>query len=204
MYVIGVTGGIGCGKSTVAQLLKEKGAVVIDADRVAHELYAPGTELHKKLVKAFGGGILKADKTIDRAELGSCAFTSPKDVKRLNSIVHRPLIMELRRRLRELRDKDGICVLDAALLMEWNLFDLVDKLVVVFAQDEVRLERLRRNRDMAQTELKHRIESQIPQQEKTDLADWVIDNSMSLRETRKQVEQLWKEVVRGSEGLLIT
>ncbi len=193
-FLIGVTGGIGSGKSTVARILKTRACELIDADRLAHQSLYRGGRVYKKIVSFFGQGILKANKNIDRLKLAGIVFLHKSALKKLNSIIHPAIKKEIFRRIMNSRKK--IIILDAPLIIEAGLRKKVDKLVVVrsrrsqqFSRSALKLAKNRRQIDM-------RIKSQISQNEKLRFADFIIDNSGTISKTRKQVleirRKLWK------------
>jgi len=192
--VLGVTGSMGSGKSTVARMFKAKDCQIIDADRLAHESFSVGSAVYKKVVASFGRGILKSDKHIDRAKLGKIVFADKTALTRLNSIVHRALIAEIRRRIKDSGKK--IIILDAALIIEAGLRNMVDKLVVVTARRQQQILRSQKKLSLNKDEIARRIKYQISQNAKKRLADFIIDNSGQISKTRKQVSEirrtLWK------------
>lgn len=192
-FVIGVTGGICSGKSTVCALLRSGGAKVIDADRIAHSLMAPGKPAFVKLVKAFGRGILGRGGKIDRRALAEEAFSSVKKLALLNGIAHPYILKEIRARLNK---SAGLTVLDAALLTETGMHRLVDLVVFVKASKALRLERASRARGMDRERVLRIIAAQAPEVKKERLADFIIDNSGSLDQTKTQVERLRRNVWR--------
>lgn len=192
--VIGLTGNIGTGKSTVMSMLAALGATVIDADRVAHEVIAPGTPGWSQVVAAFGRGVVAADGAIDRARLGAIVFSDPAALARLEAITHPAIAIAIDQRLRAI--ERGVVVLEAIKLIESGLYRNCDALWVVTCRPEQQLERLMRDRRMSEAEARQRIAAQPPQSEKIALADVVIDNSGSVEETRAQVEAAWKAIRR--------
>lgn len=192
--VIGLTGNIGTGKSTVMSMLAALGATVIDADRVAHEVIAPGTPGWSQVVAAFGRGVVAADGTIDRARLGAIVFSDPAALTRLEAITHPAVAVAIDQRLRAI--ERGAVILEAIKLIESGLYRDCDALWVVTCRPEQQLERLMRDRRMSEAEARRRIAAQPPQSEKIALADVVIDNSGSVEETRAQVEAAWQAIRR--------
>lgn len=196
---IGLTGGIGSGKSAVARILAELGAYVVDADRVGHEVYRPGTVGWDRVVAAFGRDVVAADGTIDRRVLGSIVFSDPQRLAELNGIVH-PLIREtVRSRVGDaLAERPGRpVVVEAALLVEARWYDLVDEVWVVTAPADVVLERVTRDRSMDPAALRARIAAQSSDEERLRIADVVVANEGSLDDLRRQVEHLWRERCSG-------
>lgn len=198
--VIGLTGNIGTGKSTVTRMLADLGATVIDADKLAHEVIAPGTPGWQQVVEAFGQEIVAADGTIDRARLAAIVFSDPAALARLEAIIHPLVIQETDRRIRAIGR--GVVVIEAIKLIESGMVRDCDALWVVTARPEQQLERLVRQRGMSAAEVRRRMAAQPPQAEKIALADVVIDNSGTPEETRAQVEAAWKtlQAQTGSTG----
>ena len=199
MLKIGLTGGVACGKSTVAKMFADLGAQVVDADSIAHDLYRPGQDVYQELVKRFGREIVKPNGEIDRAKLAAAAFDGGR-VEELNKIVHPAVIRQQDRWIRELaaRDPHAVAVVEAALIFEAGVKDHFDKIMVVSckpAQKVTRFaERTGRNEADARADVDRRTKAQIPDDEKARRADFVIDNSGSLEETRHQVERIYAEL----------
>jgi dephospho-CoA kinase len=199
MLKVGLTGGVACGKSTVAKMFADLGAQVIDADSIAHELYRPGQDVYHELVKRFGQEIVKPDGEIDRAKLAAAAFDGGR-VEELNKIVHPAVIRRQDRWMRELaaRDPHAVAVVEAALIFEAGVKDHFDKIMVVSckpAQKVTRFaERTGKSDADARADVDRRTKAQIPDEEKARQADFVIDNSGSLEETRHQVERIYAEL----------
>lgn len=194
-YVIGLTGNIGTGKSTVLAYLAELGARVIDADKIAHEVMLPGGPAYEAVLAAFGPGILADDGHIDRARLGAIVFADPQALARLESIVH-PAVFA---RTQELvaAAKEPIVVIEAIKLLESGMARcMCDAVWVVTARPAVALARLIAQRGMDEAEALRRLDNQTPEAEKVTHADVVIDNSGSLEETRRQVKAAWQQVMR--------
>jgi len=192
MFVIGLTGGILSGKSTIAQILAEKGAAVIDADKLAHEAYKPGTKLNNALVDEFGPDIRKADGSIDRKKLSDIVFSDKRALARLNRIVH-PLIKDIARTKIQSYRKKGVpvIVLEGALLIEAGWTDLADEVWVVLVPPEVAVARLKERGGLSEDEARARIQAQITSSERTKYADVIINTDCSLPEVRAQVDKLW-------------
>jgi len=199
MLKIGLTGGVACGKSTVAKMFADLGAQVADADAIAHELYRPGQDVYQELVKRFGQKIVKPDGEIDRAKLAAAAFDGGR-VEELNKIVHPAVIRQQDRWMREVAAKDpyAVAMVEAALIFEAGVDDRFDRIMVVTckpAQKVTRFaERTGRNEAAARTDVDRRTKAQIPDEEKVRRADFVIDNSGSVEETRHQVQQIYAEL----------
>jgi len=193
-FILGITGGIGCGKSTVALMFKNKDCLLIDADRLAHELVAYNPSVYREIVKTFGAKILDENNAIDRKKLGKIVFAHPAALAKLNCILHPKLIRQIKDLIRGTRKKN--IVLDAPLIVEAGLTKLVDKLIVVVAQKKQQLLRSKKSLGLSQTQAAERVKSQISQKAKSRFADFIIDNSGGLSKTAKQVSkirrQLWK------------
>ncbi|MGP3988044.1 dephospho-CoA kinase [Streptomyces sp. 3N207] len=194
MVKVGLTGGIGSGKSEVSRLFAECGAVIVDADRIAREVVEPGTPGLAAVVAEFGAEILAPDGSLDRPRLGSLVFADPERLAALNAIVH-PLVgersAELERAARE-ADEDAVVVHDVPLLVENGLAPLYDKVVVVDAAPETRLDRLVRLRGMAEDEARARMAAQAGREERLAVADIVIDNNGPLEKLAPRVREVWE------------
>ena len=196
MTVIGVTGGVGTGKSTVARLFQRRGAVVFDADRVAHQLMRRGTPVWRKVRAEFGPGILDGAGQIDRRKLGQRVFRSPAKLKALTGIIHPAVRRSIHEELRKLRKRrpDAVAVLDIPLLVESGSAYRADALVVVTAPAREAARRLRRRSGWPAREMKRRGSFQMPLREKVKHADFVVRNGGSLAGTRRQVVRVWKKI----------
>jgi dephospho-CoA kinase len=195
MKVIGLTGGIGSGKSTVSQFLTELGAVVIDADKVGHEALKPGTELWREVVAAFGRQTLTPDGDIDREKLGEVAFSNPDSLVRLNRIMHPRLYEVVKAQIEECRRQGtGVVVLEAPLLIEAGWTSLVDKIWVTVASEATVLRRLQERTGLSEPESLARIRSQLASTERVRYADVTIDTDGELDELRARVEKLWRKL----------
>ena len=192
MRVIGLTGGIGTGKSTASRFLQEIGAYILDADKVGHESYLPDTPAWKDLIATFGEELLQPNREIDRKKLGSIVFNDPAALAKLNSIV-RPRMREMiERKLKDLKAQ-GIeaVVLEAALLIEANWTPLVDELWSTEAPEGTVIRRLQERSNWTEEQIRDRIRSQITPQERAAQAQVVIDTDCSLDEVREKVRDLW-------------
>ena len=187
--LVGLTGGIASGKSTVSRQLAALGCPVIDADGLAREVVAPGEAAWREIVAVFGRAVLRLDDTLDRARLGEIVFADPERRRRLEAITHPAIQARRQARLDELTRQGfgGLVIQDAALLIEVGGASSVDRLVVVYATPEAQLARLMRRDGLAEAEARRRIESQMPLAEKVRLAHYVIDSSDSPDETAAQV-----------------
>jgi dephospho-CoA kinase len=190
---IGLTGGIGSGKSTVAQILADLGAPVIHADAVGHEIYLPQSEGWRRLTHAFGTEVLKPDQTIDRQKLGAIVFNDPEALTRLNAIVHPLMFDEIRRRIAAYRATGSVrpVVLEAAVLIEANWLPLVDEVWLVVAHQSAAIDRVARQRGLAPEQVRTRIAAQLDDAERRRFCQVVIDNTGSLDALRTQVEAAW-------------
>ncbi|MFF0697586.1 dephospho-CoA kinase [Streptomyces tendae] len=195
MLKVGLTGGIGAGKSEVSRLLVEHGAVLIDADRIAREVVVPGTPGLAAVVAAFGEDVLAEDGTLDRPKLGSIVFADPDRLAVLNGIVH-PLVGERSRALEEAAAEDAVVVHDVPLLTENGLAPLYDLVVVVDADPATQLDRLVRLRGMTEQDARARMAAQATREQRREIADVVVDNDVPLDELRRRVKEVWDELVR--------
>ena len=198
MIVIGLTGGIGSGKSEVSRVLNELGAEIIDADRVGHEAYQPHTKTWEALVAAFGEGILQPGGEVDRKALGSIVFSSPDALARLNAIVHPRMREMMRERLDERRARGvSVVVIEAAVLLEAGWDSLVDEVWVTTATEESVVQRISQRNNLPEEEIRKRINSQLKNEERVRRATVVIKNSDGLKELRQRVRELWDDRVKG-------
>jgi len=192
--VIGVTGSVACGKSTVARMLRTGVCQLINADRLAHQSLSRRGSVYKKIISFFGKGILKKNKNIDRGKLARIVFVNKSALEKLNSIVHPAVIKEISRCILNSRKK--IVILDAPLIIEAGLRPMVDKLVVVTAKKSQQFSRAGKSFSLSAKQIGMRIKSQISQKAKLRFANFIIDNSGSISKTRKQVSEirrtLWK------------
>ncbi|AJP01539.1 dephospho-CoA kinase [Streptomyces cyaneogriseus subsp. noncyanogenus] len=195
MLSVGLTGGIGAGKSEVSRLLVECGAVLIDADRIAREVVEPGTPGLEAVVAAFGEEVLAEDGGLDRPRLGSLVFADPEKLAVLNSIVH-PLVGARSRELEAAAAEDAVVVHDVPLLTENGLAPLYDVVVVVDADPATQLDRLVRLRGMSEQDARARMAAQATREQRREIADIVIDNDVPLEELRRRVKDVWAELTR--------
>ncbi|WP_432136037.1 MULTISPECIES: dephospho-CoA kinase [unclassified Streptomyces] len=193
MLTVGLTGGIGAGKSEVSRLLVECGAVLIDADRIARDVVAPGTPGLAAVVDAFGTGVLTPDGSLDRPKLGSLVFADPDKLALLNSIVH-PLVGARSRALEEAAPEDAVVVHDVPLLTENGLASLYDVVIVVDTDPATQLDRLVRLRGMTEADARARMAAQATRDERRKIADIVIDNDVPLPELQLRVRQVWAQL----------
>lgn len=189
--VIGLTGSIGTGKSTVAKMFKQLGIPVIDADEIARLVVEPGKEAYEKIVETFGEDILQKDRTLDRKKLGAIVFNDEEKRKQLNGIVHPAIRKEMLRQRDEYLEQHAPCVvLDIPLLYESKLEHFVDKVIVVKTSPEVQLERILARDDLSKEEALKRINAQIDVAKKAEWADAVIDNDGTIEETERQLKDI--------------
>ncbi|MFF4688331.1 dephospho-CoA kinase [Streptomyces sp. NPDC001307] len=199
MLKVGLTGGIGAGKSEVSRLLVEHGAVLIDADRIAREVVAPGTPGLAAVVEAFGEEVLTADGSLDRPKLGSIVFADPEKLAVLNSIVH-PLVGARSRELEEAAAADAVVIHDVPLLTENGLAPMYDLVIVVDASPETQLDRLVRLRGMTEEDARARMAAQATREQRRRIADVLIDNDVPLDALHKRVTEVWEDLVRRAHG----
>ncbi|MFC4908038.1 dephospho-CoA kinase [Actinomadura gamaensis] len=195
MLKVGLTGGIGAGKSEVSRRLAARGAVVIDADRLAREVVEPGTPGLDAVVAEFGDGILTPDGAMDRERVGRIVFADPDRLAALNAIVH-PLVGERMKALMDAAPDEAIVVYDVPLLTENELAGMYDVVIVVDAPVETQLDRLTSRRGMAEEDARARIAAQATREERLAIADHVIDNSASLDELDARVGEIWADLAR--------
>jgi dephospho-CoA kinase len=192
MFVIGLTGGIGSGKSTVSEMLRAKGAAVVYADLVGHEVYRPGTAVWDEVVAAFGRDVLTTDQEIDRRKLGSIVFSDPEARRRLNAITHPPMRRLMAERLDDLRRQGvRVAVLEAALLIEAGWVDLADEVWLTLVGPAEAAQRLMARSGLSREDAEARIASQLSNQERLEHADVAIDTDCSLAEVARRVDELW-------------
>lgn len=203
MLKVGLTGGIAAGKSVVGEMFASLGAHVIQADQISHQLMQPGEAVYQEVVDHFGVGILDPDGSVNRARLGELAFGGPhrpSRVQELNQIVHPAVIRRQEEWMAEVgrRDPHAIALVEAALILEAGMAKRLDRLVVATCQPEQRIERwaqrLKVDQETARREITRRMAAQLPDEEKIKAADYVIDNSGSLDETRRQVEKIFAQL----------
>jgi dephospho-CoA kinase len=196
--LIGLTGNIGTGKSTVAAMLAELGAEVIDADRVAHEVMQAGTLAHRRIVEAFGLEVLDPDGEIDRARLGAIVFADPAALMRLEAIVHPATLEAISRRVAA--TSADVVVVEAIKLIESGIADGCDSVWVTTCRPEQQVHRIVGGRGLSRAQAEQRVRAQPPQEEKIARADVVIDTAGSLSRTRAQVQAAWERLTGGEGG----
>ncbi len=197
MKIIGLTGGIGTGKSLVADIFRKAGIPVLDADRVTHDVYLPGTDAHEKIERAFGQAVLGEDGTINRQMLGELVFKDPDKRKLLEEITH----PEIEKRMSEFihkcaKDKKPFCVIEAALIFEKKRGSFFDFIITVSASRLDQIERLKKRDGLPEEEIASRIDVQLSIAEKEKRADFVVDNSGSIEETERQVFKIIDDLMK--------
>ena len=192
--VIGLTGGFGSGKSTVARIFKACGAEIIDADQIAHKIIKPGTRIYKRITAIFDKQVLKKNRSIDRRKLGKIVFANKALLGQLNRIMHPEIIRIIRKKISQSKKK--IIILDAPLLVEAHLNKITDKLIVVTINRREQLKRLFKKTGLSSAQILLRARRQIPLADKVRIADFVIDNNGTIGNTKNQVTEirrmLWK------------
>jgi len=196
MLKVGLTGSIAVGKSHVCDVFRELGCRVLDADRTARDVVRKGTPGLSKIVEAFGQSVIAADGELDRPKMAAIVFADEEKRLLLNSIVH-PLVFEAQNQWladREAEDPDGIAIVDAALMIESGGYKRFDKLIVVWCEPDIQLQRLKRRDRLSEDEAEKRVRSQMPQDEKKKFADFLIDTSGSFESTRVQCIQVHRSL----------
>lgn len=196
MLLVGLTGGIGSGKSMVAQMFKQLGAYLIDADELAHKAVEPGHPVLNRIVEAFGPEILNPDGTLNRAKVGQQVFDSPEKREVLNSIVHPYVFMEEERQQKEITQKDpkAIVIFDAALLIETGSYQLMDKVILVTIDRQKQISRIMRRDGLSREDAVKRIGAQMPQAKKKSKADYLIDGGEPPESVEDRVRSIYEEL----------
>ena len=192
MIVIGLTGGIGSGKSTVSDRFVDHGAILIDADQIVKELQQPDQIVYSEMVKHFGTDILNEDQTLDRQTIAGLVFSDKEALRQLNAIVHPPVNKEIRRRIREQADSENLLVLDIPLLVEGIIAGgppryVVSGILVVDTPSEMSVQRLIEHRGFTEEDARSRIKAQVAREKRLEIADFVIDNSVALNQLEPQI-----------------
>ena len=200
MRVIGLTGGVGTGKSTVSQFLQELGAVLLDADKVAHESYLPDSPVWKELIATFGEEIRQPNREIDRRRLGGIVFNDPEALAKLNSIVHPRMREMMEQKLKDLEGQ-GVktVVLEAAILIEANWTPLVGEVWVTDAPEDTVIQRLQRRSNWTEEQIRARMGAQLSSRERQTHAQVVVDTNSTLDAVKQQVRSLWDERIAGKD-----
>jgi len=211
MLIVGLTGGISSGKSTVLRIFRKLGSRTIDADEIAHKLTKSNTRVLQEIVRKFGQEVLNRNKTLNRKRLADIIFRDRRKRKQLNAIMHPKIIAEIKRKIRQFKKraerrelrgsgrKKNILVVDIPLLFEAKLEYLVDKTILVYVPQKVQIERLRRDDNLTVKEARARLNAQIPIYKKKKYADYIINGNLDPLRLQKQVESVWKELL-GSVG----
>ena len=189
--VIGITGSFGSGKTSVAEMFGRLGAYVIDADKICQSLMAPRKKVYKNIVKVFGKSILRKNSTIDRKKLADIVFNERSKLDQLNTLIH-PEAKKAIGKIIQTKKKRKVIVIDAALLIETNFYKKMDKLILIKTNIDRQIDRLVRAKGMTRKQILQRIRMQAPLKKKLALADFIIDNSGSKKQTFIQVEKIWK------------
>ena len=198
MLIAGLTGGIATGKSTVSAIFRHLGAIIIDADTIAHQTLAKGGAAYGAVIEAFGADIMDAAGAIDRKALGDVVFRDPAEKKRLNSIVHPHVFAAIEQRLQQLRQLpfDGVVILDLPLLIETHQHATCDEVIVVYVPESIQLQRLMERDGIDEAQAWQRIRSQMPIEEKRRFATLLIDNSGSRADTHREVERAYRILLK--------
>ncbi len=202
MIVIGVTGGIGTGKSEISRSLEAMGAFVIDADRVGHSIYLPDTQGWKEVVEAFGQDVLQPNREVDRRKLGAIVFSDPKDLAKLNAITHPKIAQRIREITQEQREKGPkgspkAVVVEAAILIEAGWLDLVDEVWVATTDSDQVVHRIQQRNNFSEEQIRGRINSQMTQAERVKHATVVVENNGDLERLHTRLRELWAARVAG-------
>lgn len=195
--IIGLTGGIVSGKTTVADMFRELGADIIDADIIAREVVRPKKKAWEKIVKHFGVGILRENQEINRKKLGNIVFSDKNKLKLLNQITHPEITEVIKKKLENISNNSNrstVCIVDVPLLFETGFENMMNKIIVVYLDPKKQINRLMKRNNLTREDALKRIKTQIPIEEKVKMADYIIDNSNSLEYTKKQVLHLWEEL----------
>lgn len=200
LLIVGLTGGIASGKTEVDRELIHLGALVVDADQVARDVVGCGTPTYRRLLNEFGEGILGVDREIDRAALAGMVFGKPEKLQLINGITHPAIFQEMLRLVSEYAEglgpeKAPVAVLDAALIVDTGVSGVFDMLIVVTADEGLRVKRLVEMREMDEAEARSRIASQVPDARRVEMADMVIENNGSIEELRHGVSEAWEDIV---------
>jgi dephospho-CoA kinase len=197
MLLIGVTGGIACGKTEVCRVFQRRGAIILSGDEIGKEVVEKNKKVRKELVQTFGKAILNKNKSLNRRKLGQLAFASKESKDKLNKIIHPYLLKELKKRIRSIKAKrcQGLVVVDAALIVEWGLQDELDHLIFVQSKREDKIKRLQKQKGYSRKEAWDRIKSQLPEITKKRLADFVIINDKGVHELRKKTEKISNKLI---------
>jgi dephospho-CoA kinase len=200
VLLVGLTGGIGSGKSTVARLLDRRGAIVIDADQLAREAIAAGTEGFDRVVEAFGDAVVGADGELDRKALAALVFADPARRAALEAIVHPDVARRFAERLEPYRDTDRVVVYVTPLLVELGLAPAFDVVIVVTATPHLRVSRVASDRGLDPEDVRRRMAAQATDERRMEVADVLLDNDGTLAELEAQVDRLWPDLASRAAG----
>jgi len=206
MLIVGLTGGISSGKSTVLKIFKNFGCKTVDADEIAHQLTRPGTKVLREIIKKFGQEVLNKKGTLNRKRLAEAIFRDRQKRKSLNAIMHPKIIAEMKKRIKGVQkltaqSRRKIVLVDIPLLFEAKLEYLVDKIILVYVPQKIQIERLQRDDNLTLKEARARISAQIPLYKKKKHADYIINGDLDSTSLRKQVESVWQKLISvGSVG----
>lgn len=205
MLIVGLTGGISSGKSTVLKIFKNFGCKTIDADEIAHQLTRPGTKVLREIVRKFGQEVLNKKGTLNRKKLAEAIFRDRQKRKSLNAIMHPKIIAEMKKRIKGVQkltaqSRRKIVLVDMPLLFEAKLEYLVDKIILVYVPQKIQIERLQRDDNLTFKEAKARISTQTPLYKKKKYADYIINGDLDSTSLRKQVELIWKQLLSAGRG----
>ena len=195
MKVLALTGSIACGKSIVAEMLSELGAVVVDSDKVSRDAVSKGNDILEKIKEAFGKFVLNPDGSLNRTVMGEIVFNSPNKMKLLNSIIHPAIIDELKKEIKK-NEKAGtkILIIEVPLLYEVGFKGLAEKVIVVHSDEDKQIKRLMERNNLSYNEAVIRIKSQIPSAKKAEMADYVVNNNSDADALKAEVGKLWEEI----------
>lgn len=192
--VVAVTGEIGAGKTTLAQLFEEWGGELISGDEIGWELLEPGEPTYEEIIRRYGRVILDDGREINREKLGKRVFSSPQELQWYNALMHPELLLRMRARIEEAKRRSAVVVVDAALIVEWGIESDFEKLVVVVADEEKRIRRMKARGGLDDQDVRDRMAAQLPRAEKIKNADWVVDNSGTMDELRTEAERIWRVI----------
>lgn len=200
MKIIGLTGGIASGKSTVSRALRELGAIVIDADEVAHTIMEPGKPAWEDIIEHFGSGVLNADQTIDREKLGAIVFNNPERLQVLNQITHPRVGEQFKQMIKDIKSQqaDAVLFIEVPLLYETHMDRICDEVWVVWVDEETQIQRLMKRDGLSREDALKRIDAQMSLDEKARRADFVIDNRFSIEETIESATIYYNNIISKS------
>ncbi|MCJ7822985.1 MAG: dephospho-CoA kinase [Armatimonadetes bacterium] len=196
MIIVGITGGIGTGKGLATEFFRSRGAAIIDADEIARELAQPGSQMVAGIALEFGQCALRPDGSLDRRKLAGMVFGDPDAVARLNAVTHPPIKAEVERRIQSLAraGTTGVACLVAPLLLEAGLGDTVDRLLVMTADEETRVQRVMARDSVSEDQVRARMAAQMPASEQVERADWVVDATGEREEALRELDTIWAEL----------